>query len=94
MGGLFDLPNTGLPLEAGSAGSLRQRFKGRLEILGPPLARIRHAVTHHRIEAPVYPARLRAGATLEDARFHTLEAAIALPLGGLTRKALRATGYF
>ena len=94
MGGLFDLPNTGLPLEAGSAGSLRQRFKGRLEILGPPLARIRHAVTHHRIEALVYPARLRAGATLEDARFHTLEAAIALPLGGLTRKALRATGYF
>ena len=92
MGGLYELPHTGLPRPDRPAMNLRTRFPGVLMIHPEPVARFRHAVTHHRIEAAVFRAGLPAGASIPGARFHSIDAALALPLGGLTRKALRALG--
>ena len=53
---------------------------------------VRHAVTHHRIEAAIHRAKLTRNQPPAGLTFHTLLEAWSLPLGGLTRKALRAAG--
>jgi A/G-specific adenine glycosylase len=94
MGGLFELPHSGLPLKQGRTLSLQDRYRGILKIGGDVVARFRHGVTHHRIEATVFRAGLMPGALRSDAGFYTVPEALSLPLGGLTRKALRAAGLW
>jgi adenine-specific DNA glycosylase len=88
MGGLYELPHSGIP----GTSSLFDRHGGALLVDAACAARFRHTVTHHRIEARVFPARLRAGRRLARAVFRTVPELVDLPLGGLTRKALRALG--
>ena len=92
MGGLYELPHGGLPRRAAKMETLRDRYEGRLRIDDEVAVTFRHAVTHHRIEARVSRARLTTRAGVPGAEFHTIPEALALPLGGLTRKALRACG--
>ncbi len=92
MGGLYELPHTGLPGLTTSAISLKARYRGILRVDSDLLATIRHAITHHRIEARVFRADLVAQNPEEGASFHPIPEALRLPLGGLTRKALRAVG--
>ncbi len=92
LGGLFELPHGGLPRKAAPMESLRDRYRGRLRIDQEAAATFRHAITHHRIEARVFRARLAARTGLPGAALHSIPEALALPLGGLTRKALRACG--
>lgn len=92
MAGLYELPHCGLPRKSGGAGSLRHRYRDTLRIDPKPTARFRHAVTRHRIDATVFRAELRPRVIFKDGRFHLLADALALPLGALTRKALRAAG--
>jgi len=91
MGGLYDLPWSGLPRRTGPNRTLRERYRGILRIDPEPLATFRHTITHHRIEGRVFAARM-TGRGLPSGAFHRIEDAPDLPLGGLTRKALRATG--
>lgn len=92
MSGLYELPHVGLPRAGGPMESLRDRHLGTLRIETAAAATFRHAVTHHRIEARVFKARLRGRARPTGAAFHRIPEAMALPLGGLTRKALQACG--
>ena len=92
LGGLYELPHSGLPGQRAGATALREQYRGVLKIGARVEARFRHAVTHHRIDATVLRAEAVPGAGLRGARFHSADAAAALPLGGLTRKALRAAG--
>ncbi len=92
MGGLYELPHGGLPLRHAPTQTLRDRYRGTLEVDSEPAAAFRHAVTHHRIDARVFRARLVGRKGVADAAFHRIPEALALPLGGLTRKALRASG--
>jgi len=92
MGGLYELPHGGLPRRTAPTQSLRDRYRGTLRIDTDAAATFRHTVTHHRIEARVFRARLTERQGLAGASFHDLPEALALPLGGLTRKALRACG--
>jgi A/G-specific adenine glycosylase len=89
MGGLLDLPHTGLP---GRADARLADSYAALRIAPTPIAAVRHAVTHHRIKAVVFSARLGRAGRLPDAEFHRLSDLETLPLSGLTRKALRAAG--
>ena len=91
LGGLYELPHSGLPRPS-AAQTLRDRFRGRLRIDAEPLVTFRHSVTHHRIEARVFRARSIGRATAWGAVLRSVPEALALPLGGLTRKALRASG--
>jgi A/G-specific adenine glycosylase len=92
MAGLYELPNAGLPRDPGSGSSLKARYPGVLRIGHEVAAGIRHAITHHRIEARVFEARLAGLRGLDEASFHTPADAATLPLGGLTRKVLRRLG--
>jgi A/G-specific adenine glycosylase len=92
MGGLYELPHGGLPRGKGPVETLRDRYRGKLRIDSEVAATFRHAITHHRIEARVFRAQLTARSELRGASFHGIPEALALPLGGLTRKALRACG--
>ncbi len=93
MGGLYELPHGGLPRKDAPTQSLRDRYHGTLRIDTEAAAVFRHAVTHHRIHARVFRARLVGRKGVADAAFHRIPEALALPLGGLTRKALRASGH-
>lgn len=92
MGGLYELPHAGLPRRSAPNESLKICYRGTLRIGPEVAATFRHAVTHHRIEARVLRARLTGRAGVAGSSFHTIREALALPLGGLTRKALRACG--
>lgn len=92
MGGLYELPHGGLPRRHAPTQGLRDRYRGALEVDTEVAARFRHAVTHHRIDARVFRARLVGRKGVAGAAFHRIPEALALPLGGLTRKALRASG--
>jgi A/G-specific adenine glycosylase len=92
MAGLLDLPHTGLPRAFGPRVNLVDQCRDLLFIQTRPAAGFRHSMTHHRIEATVFRATLRGKRLPPGAAFHPLEGANALPLGGLTRKALRAAG--
>jgi adenine-specific DNA glycosylase len=92
MGGLYELPHSGIPAKTGVTDSLGARYSGILRITPPAIASLRHSVTRYRIEAKVYGAKLTAKAPPRGAAFHTYADAFRLPLGGLTRKALRALG--
>ena len=92
MGGLYELPHSGLPQRSGSSSSLQDRYPGVLAVKSEVLATFRHAVTHHRIEATIHRATLTRNRLGPGLSFHTIDEALGLPLGGLTRKALRATG--
>lgn len=92
MGGLYDLPHGGLPGRTAPAQTLRDRWRGILRIDLEAAATFRHTITHHRIEARVFTACLVGRKHPSGAVFHRIEEALALPLGGLTRKALRASG--
>ena len=91
MGGLYDLPWSGLPRRTAPTRTLRERYRGVLRIEPEALATFRHTITHHRIEARVFAARM-TGRAVPSGAFHRIEDAPDLPLGGLTRKALRAAG--
>jgi A/G-specific adenine glycosylase len=92
MGGLYELPHGGLPRRAAPTQSLRDRYRGTLRVDTDAAATFRHTVTHHRIEARVFRARLAGSQGPSGAAFHGIPEALALPLGGLTRKALLACG--
>lgn len=92
LGGLYELPHAGLPRRDEPLVDLNTRYRGFLEIRPEVIAKVRHTVTHHRIEAAVRRARLRSPLGDDRVAFHPLENLAALPLGTLTRKALRATG--
>lgn len=90
MEGLYELPNSGLPGKPGPSTGLHQKYLGALVIDAPGAITVRHTVTHHRIAATVFRATARR--SIIGGAFHRLEAVTQLPLGGLTRKALRALG--
>ncbi len=92
MGGLYELPHSGMPRKDDPPASLDQRYKGVLAIEAGTVVMVRHAVTHHRIEAHIRRATLARKRTPPGSTFHTLGEVWSLPLGGLTRKALRAAG--
>jgi adenine-specific DNA glycosylase len=92
MGGLYELPHGGLPGRTAPAQNLRDRYRGILRIELEAAATFRHTITHHRIEARVFTACLVGRKHPSGAVFHRIEEARSLPLGGLTRKALRASG--
>ena len=92
MGGLYELPHGGLPRKAAPMERLRDRYRGTLRIDPEVAVTFRHAITHHRIEARVFRAHLTVRSGLAGSSFHSIPEALALPLGGLTRKALRACG--
>jgi hypothetical protein len=90
MGGLFELPHSGLPERSGLAIGLRERYLGVLNIADEATLTVRHTVTHHRIQASIFKATLAKGAAKAPLVFHRLDELDHLPLGGLSRKALRA----
>ncbi len=92
LGGLYELPHGGLPGRSGVSISLRERCRETLRIEPEAVATFRHAITHHRIEARVFGARLQGSKAPDGAAFHSIADVASLPLGGLTRKALRAAG--
>ncbi len=92
MAGLYELPHTGLPGRAEAAISLKDRYLGILRIDSTLVATISHAITHHRIAATIFRAELVGRSPKGGASFHPIDEALGLPLGGLTRKALRAAG--
>jgi A/G-specific adenine glycosylase len=95
MGGLYELPNTGLGADHGLEADLERRYRGVLEIdRDRVVARVRHTVTHHRIQGRVFEGRVTARKLPGRLRFHSIPEALALPLSALTRKALRASGIF
>jgi A/G-specific adenine glycosylase len=87
LGGLFELPHSGVP----GTGRLSDRHR-TLALDSKPAVAFRHTITHHRIEARVFRARLGGRSGIPDASFHSIGEVKTLPLGGLTRKALRALG--
>jgi A/G-specific adenine glycosylase len=95
MGGLYELPNAGLGNHREVQRDLERRYRGVLKIDRDKLvARVRHTVTNHRIDGRIFPGRVIARALPAALSFHSIEEARALPLSGLTRKALRAAGIF
>jgi len=90
LGGLDELPHSGLPRKGEPLVDLATRYRDVLEIDAEVVASLRHSVTHHRIEAVVRRARLRKEAPVPGLAFHKLEEIAGLPMGALTRKALRA----
>jgi adenine-specific DNA glycosylase len=92
MGGLYELPHSGMPRKDERLPSLAERYPGVVAKVGGTPIVVRHAVTHHRIEATIRRSTLTRKRAPRDCAFHTLTEAWSLPLGGLTRKALRAAG--
>lgn len=90
IGGLYELPHTGLPRPKGPAAGLKERYRGVLSIGPEAIATIRHTVTHYRIEASIFRATLMRRAPPPELSFHPIGEALRLPIGGMTRKALRA----
>jgi A/G-specific adenine glycosylase len=87
--GLYELPHAGLPRPEERGQTLRERYRGILHVEAGALTSIRHVVTHHRIEATIFRAVLLKRIPA-DASFHSREDLLQLPLGGMTRKAIRA----
>jgi A/G-specific adenine glycosylase len=95
MGGLYELPNAGLGARHEVETDLERRYRGVLKIdRDKVVASVRHTVTNHRIDGRVFPGTVIARALPPALSFHSIEEARALPLSGLTRKALRAAGIF
>lgn len=92
MGGLYELPHSGMPRKRGLQASLDERYPGVITVVAGTPITVRHAVTHHRIEATIRRSKLTRKPVPPDFTSHTLAEAWSLPLGGLTRKALRAAG--
>jgi len=92
MEGLYELPHSGIPGEPEPKTGIALRYKGALVLERQPLTFVRHAVTHHRIEATVFKATLKGSRLRRGLTFHTIRETWSLPLSGLTRKALRAAG--
>lgn len=84
MGGLLDLPHSGLP----GTQSAPPGFDGKTG--GEPILKFRHTITHHRIEVSLYRATLKRNAPSTVGSPYRVEDLPSLPLGGLTRKALRS----
>jgi len=91
MQGLYELPNHGLPARTGGHTDLPEKYPG-LDIEPQPIATVRHAMTHHRIEAHVFLGRLRNPKAVGDLSFFPLSGLNDVPIGALTRKALAAIG--
>lgn len=91
MPGLWELPT--VPAGEGAAAALAERFGGAWR-LGAPLARLRHGITFRALRVEVVAARLEGGDALAErageAGWFGAAAAAALPLTGVTRKALAA----
>jgi A/G-specific adenine glycosylase len=95
MGGLYELPNAGLGARHEAHADLERRYRGVLKIdRDKVVARVRHTVTHHRIDGRVFVGTIVARPLPGALSFHSIEDAGALPLSGLTRKALHAAGVF
>ena len=92
MKGLYELPHAGLSRKTAGETDLRARYRGSLRLSPEILATVRHSVTHHRIEASILRGELVGRTLPAGASLHSLEETLALPLGGLTRKALRVLG--
>lgn len=90
MAGLFELP-TRERVGAGPARLWPESYPARIELEDEVLARVSHAITHHRIRATLRRARL-VGRLPAAARWATREECAALGLTGLARKALAAHG--
>ncbi len=92
MGGLYELPHRGMPRRAAKQAQAEKLHDEVIEREDAAAWIVRHAVTHHRIEAAVHRARLTRNRPPTGLTFHTVLEAWSLPLSGLTRKALRAAG--
>lgn len=92
MGGLYELPHSGMPRKAAQQASIGESYRGLIQRGATGGWIVRHAVTHHRIEAAIHRATLTRHRPPAGLTFHTRAEAWSLPLGGLTRKALRAAG--
>lgn len=92
MGGLLELPSAGLPGPGKAGRNLRTRYPRIFAIETKATATFAHTVTHHRIEGRLYRARLLGSGLPKAAAFHPVSSLTDLPLGGMTRKALRAVG--
>ena len=92
MGGLYELPHRGMPRRNASEPQREERNRGAFRRDASAGWTIRHAVTHHRIEATIHRATLKRSRPPAGMTFHAVLEAWSLPLGGLTRKALRAAG--
>jgi A/G-specific adenine glycosylase len=91
LGGLLELPHAGLRRGRSPRQTLPDRYRGTLRIEPAALTTIRHTVTCHRIEATIFRANLLRPPS-GGAAFHLRGDLRQLPLGGLTRKALRKIG--
>ena len=89
MSGFHELPNSGIPGTIEIPTEWPARYRRIFAVDHQPVAVIRHAVTHHRIQATVFKGTLKSATRHPHLSFHTLRGCDALPLGGLTRKALR-----
>lgn len=92
MGGLYELPHHGLPRKAAKPVRDEDFYRGVIKREAAAAWIVRHAVTHHRIEAAIHRAVLTRKRPPAGLTFHTVAEAWSLPLSGLTRKALRAAG--
>ena len=90
MGGLYELPHSGMPRKAAKHAHSEELQGGVIVRDAGAAWTVRHAVTHHRIEAAIHRARLTRNRPPTGLTFHTVPEAWSLPLSGLTRKALRA----
>lgn len=93
MGGLYELPHHGLPRKAAKPVPDEDLYRGVIKREAAAAWVVRHAVTHHRIEAAIHRAVLTRKRPPAGLTFHTVAEAWSLPLSGLTRKALRAAGF-
>jgi A/G-specific adenine glycosylase len=89
LGGLYELPNAGLPGATAGEMDLSSRYGSAIEVDAAPLFTFRHAITRYRVTVKVHLARTAKATVGAIGSFHSLEAAARMPLGGLTRKALR-----
>ena len=92
MGGLYELPHRGMPRKAPGAIPGADGYAWLVEQGAASGWVVRHAVTHYRIEAVIHRAKLTRRRPPAGSTFHTIAEAWAMPLSGLTRKALRAAG--
>ncbi len=90
MGGLYELPHSGMPRKSQPQAAIVERYRGVIRFEPRPLVTVRHAVTHHRIAASILKGKLEGKRPPLGLTFHPMSEVLSLPLGGLTRKALRA----
>lgn len=90
---LFELPHTGLdPSPDTIKGRIRKRYGIAVRDLGRELARVEHAITTRRITARLFEASATPKRSSADLMWFDPATDEPLPLGGMSRKLLRASG--